>query len=362
MAMEQMQMPHPTVGMNGLQPPQQQFVPQMQVQQPQQPQMAGFPQYQPGQVPVNGMVQQPQQQQLSQPHPTLPFGQQMIPQQPQQQGWQQPQQAFVPQFQMPQPQRLQVQGQEVLDGAGVPIELRGRTVQQVMQIYNTLAEREIQRQRQQNGQQPQQQQFQAPGQQQMGQPLQPQTQQPGQQQPRFWQAPEQVVGQQVQQAVQQQLAPVAEYVQQQRIREAQQQAFATIPDLAQLQEHMAPIIAGADPANLGRPEFWEGAADLARGRAIRAAQQRQVQMDRSPQQWQQPQPQMRSVPAYQLPQPSYSFHTEAPTPPMGPMGYMQQPQFTQIEMAAMQGMGMTPEQWMAYKGGVQQQNQQRRMW
>lgn len=327
-----------------MQQPAQQFIPAPGMQPQAQP-MPWQPQYQPGNVPINGQYpqqfQQQQQQQMQQPHPTAPFGQFVGQQQPQQQP-------FVPQLQMPQipgPQRLQVQGQEVLDGAGVPMELRGRTVQQVMQIYNALAEKEIARQRQQGGQQPAQQP-------QQGQPQQPQV---GQQAPQhsYWQNPAAATAAQVGQVVQQQIQPLQEYVQRNAIRDAQQQAAQQIPDFVQLQEHIAPIIAGADPRMMADPQFWEGAADLARGRAYR-----QMQQQRNGQQMQ-PAAQQRATPAYQLPQPTYSFYTEGPTPPM--QQYQNMPgDMSQEQMRAAQGFGMTPDMYRAWQGGVQQQQNGRR--
>lgn len=354
MAMQGM---HPTVGMNGQQsgfPPEGQPLSQAGI---------GMPQFY-GPTPVNGQQmamppqqmqfvpqgQQPQYQQPQfQPHPTVPFGQ-LPPQAPsmQQQGQQQ-----LP----PQGQRLAITGHEIMDGPGVPLELRGRTTAQVMQLYSGLVDEALRNRRGgiqqqpvgQQGQQPQMQPQQQPAQ----QPMQPQGQRP----PTFWQNPDAAVGAQVQQAVQQALQPMQEYTLRQAAQAAQQQVFSQTPDFAQLQGELLPILREASPEHLARPEFLEGAVDLARGRAAR----RQMQPQQQGQQWQgQPQQQpQRFVPAGQhFPQPTYQFFTEGPTPPMG-LQQGGQGTLSPAEMAAAQGFGMSPEQYAAWRAP---QPTQRRSW
>jgi hypothetical protein len=360
---------HPTVGQLGMAggfPPEGQPMRSMV-----QPGQIGAPQYQ-GAAPVNGYnpnnwqqyVQQPQapqgfippQGQPQYQHPTLP-------QQPwEQPGYQQPQQ------QRPQMQRLQMNGQEVLDGPGVPLELRGRTWGQVAQLYTQLADNYIRNNRGQP--QPQQQQQQPQGQPQMQQPQQ-QGQPQGQPRGDFLQNN---IRQAVQEVVQQELAPVTAYTHQQAVQQAQQIALAQIPDLQDIQGHMQSILRDANPQLLAQPEFWLGAADLARGRAMK---ERMMGGPAQPQPygasgWQQapsPQPQQfygqngqgRAVPAQQnFPQPTYSFFSEGPTPPSWGGQQQNMSDLGPHAVGMMQATGMTAEQYRAWQGGGQPQ--QRRGW
>lgn len=370
------QMVHPTVGMQGM--AQQGFPPEGTPlsQAPRyavQPGAIGAPQFQGGPAPVNGFnpqswqqyvqpgqmqpqLQQPQYQQPQmQQHPTVPY-------QPwEQPGYQQPQQR--PQ-QMPQ---LAPQGQEILNGPGVPLELRGRTFGQAMQLYTQLADDYIRRGRQQ----PQQQQPQGQPQQQMPAYQQPQAQQswqqgqqPQQQRPAvgFFQNPDQSI----REVVRQELAPIQEFTQQQAAERAQAAVFPQIPDLPQIQGHLQNILRDADPKLLSQPEFLMSAADLARGRAMREQMgQQQPQMQ---QQYQAPQGQQyygqngngRFMPAGQqhFPQPVGSFFTEGPTPPMwGQRSGGDMSDFGPDAIGMMQATGMTPEQYRAWSQGSQRQQQ-----
>lgn len=334
------QMPHPTVGNLGM------------------PQI-GQPQYG-GPVPVNGMnpqswqpyqlpqqpaqmfIPQPGMQQYPQQQVQPQFqGPSYIPQQapPQWQGTPLPGPAAPQQMQPQQQPRLSVNGQEILDGPGVPMELRGRTMGQAMQLYTQLADHYI-RNRPQQQQQPAQQAWGQP--QQQGQPQVQQQGQP-QQQPQQTQF-QQGITQAVQGAVQQAIEPLQEYTMRGAIRDAQQQAMQMIPDFQQLEPVIARTLAGADPRALSNPEFWVRAADLARGEMSRP----QIQQ---PQQWGRPAPQYygngRAVPAQPgFPQPAYQFYAEGPTPPMGGQ-QGNYGDFTPLQIGMMQATGMSPDAYRA---------------
>lgn len=306
----------------------------------------------------------------------MPQGQQPWPPQPQQQ----------PQYQQQYQQQPQVQlgGGEILDGPGVPPELRGRRVADVMRIYSRLADDFISRRRQQPqpGQQPEQQPQQQPGvgpQQMYQQPnYQQQQQQPQGQQ--FSEEDQRIAGI-VRHVVNEAVQPFQQQQSEVGRRSAYQQAREQIPDFQQLEPDIMDAVRGASDEALANPEFWLSAADLARGRRLRTVggvpvgQQPQVQpqipLSQIPQdRFQQPPGSLQAVPASgQYPQPvapsaqvgpfgqgqsyytqspvprpaTHQFFTEAPTGPslQQPGGMSLTPQ--QIEVARLAG--ISPEQY-----------------
>lgn len=309
----------------------------------------GFPQPQPQQP-----VQQPQQQ-YGQPYPQgYP---QPYPQQPQTQAPQYPafQQQPVPQFQpqqiIQQGQRMQITDDTILDGPSVPPQLRGRTFGQVKQMYA--------------GQQPQlpvpQAQPQLPAPQQQQQPVQqPQT-------PNFWRDPMAALDY----AIERKLGPVLQQSQASTIQNARAQAMATIPDFAQLEQDVLQTLAGADAQTLSNPVVWQNAAHLARGRAIaegryngRAQQPTQPQFPQAAPQFQgRPGPGMavpaQAAPLYQPPMQAqpYQFFTEAPTTPWAQPGGANM--LTPEQRMYAQKMGMSDQEYISWRGGVQQSEQWR---
>jgi len=340
-------------------------------------------------IPAPGR-QQPQQQ-GQQPPQQYQYG--YAPQQPVQGGYpqqqaqyqqaqyQQPQQGGYP---MQQPQQPgYISPNTVLDGPGVPAELRGRTMQQAMSIYSQLASDFIRRQNalrtgySQQTQQPQQQ----GGYQQQGQ----QTQQQGFQAPRFQQGQQ---GQQgswrddIRQEVQQAVAPLVQQTTKTSIAEAISLAASQVPDWQNLQQDVVTMLQNADPASLMNPDVWVSAADLVRGKRGRmsygqqqpgqgmqgqlvqtpyglvplrnapqpgfaAVPQQQYGMQ-SQQYGQQPYAGM-SVPAGQYMLPQYQFFTEGPTPPaVNSMSNLLTPQ----EREYARKMQMDDATYLAWRGGV----------
>ena len=243
-----------------------------------------YPQNQAGFAGVN-TPQQNQQPQQQQPGPgqssQMPLNNQGQPQGQPQQGY--PQNYGFNQPQQPQQQsqqqnvpRLSLSGNEILDGASVPPELRGRKVSDVMRIYSTLADDFITRNRQQ-GQGQNSQQQQQPQQQQQNSQRQGQqnSQSQGQQQaqnPDFWQNPDESLTNIVRQVVEEAVSPFQQQSMAQASRQALQQARQTIPDFQDLEPDIMEAVKGSSPEALANPEYWQHAADLARGRRMRNAQ------------------------------------------------------------------------------------------
>lgn len=347
---------------------------------------AGAQQFQQQQQPQQ---QPPQQQQPAQqqPHPTVPYGQpgfqqpaqQSAPSQPfpgwQQPAQQQPQQPWggfstdnLPPAPGTQPQQQQQQQQQpqnqppaginpnqiIQAGPGVPPELVGRTMGQAFQIYTALANDWLGR----NGQQTQRQQQQTQQQQQQppaAQPGQPATQL-DQASREFWSNPpaaiRAIVGEMLQNS------PATQAAQRDSVAAAARTAAAGVPDFGHLWPEIQTIVAQADPGTLVDPRVWEGAADIARGRLMRAGRYNpqaggQPPAPLNPNAGFQAAGGMPTVPAQQNPQlPQFAFFTEAPTPPSNGYGGNQQ-QLTPKEMEAAQKFGMSAEEYQAWKGGVQ---------
>lgn len=354
----------------------------------------------PGQQPQQGGYAPPPQPygvqpgvpgtQFAQPLSTQQPGQQwgtpaQAPQQPQQQ-WPQGQPAQQnpqgqPQQQWPQGQPAQQQGRvqlddnTILDGAGVPPELRGRTWADARRLYSALSTDWLQRnsrqqtpaqqslQQQGFGQQPQGQQFAPQGQ----QPFQGQQpgQQPAQDPRQFWQNPQQHIGDIVGQAIEQRLGPVLQRNQQTAILEARNIAQTGIQDFGYLEPDIMQIVSGARPEDLQNPQVWIAAARMARGQRMEAGQYQ-------PQTTQQRQPQIPgqngngngggygpgyAQPAYNAP-PVNQFFSESPSAPNvggygGPQGSGKQA--TQEDYHYAQKWQMPIQDFMAWKYGAQPQ-------
>jgi hypothetical protein len=243
--------------------------------QPQVPAPVGYPQY--------------QQQQ-----PTAPAGPM---------GWQ-PSAPAPTQQPMPAP-RAQLDDNTILDGPGVPPELRGRRWGEARQMWGAMSSQFM------SGATPAQQQRMAPPAQQppQGRPQAPQ---------QFWSNPQEYIGAAVRQEIQQSLmpalAPVLQHTQANANAQARAIAMQGVADFQSLEADIMPIVANADPRSLASPETWIAAADIARGRRMR----NQPAQPQRPQQWQPSAPTAYGPGAAQ---PAYTFFTEGPTAPAVPGGY-----------------------------------------
>jgi hypothetical protein len=335
------QAPHPTLPNNG----QQQSQPQLQSRQMSTDHLPPAPQRQ-------------QQTFNSQPG-TAPY-------QPQPQQQQQQQQPYQPQQDQP---GGQFDPNVIVDGPNVPPELRGRRMGQVMQIYTALADDwmrrnqhnasggsiapQPQRQQEPQGQpayvHPTQNQQQAP----QAQPQRPVQQQP---QPQRQQEPD--WRQEIRQIVSEVVAPVTQSNQASQVAQAREMARMAVPDFGDLEAEVMQMLSGVDPSGLTNPQVWEGAADMVRGRKIRAGQYSPQQNPNGNQFGQQVQNGMTgyqhpgarpAVPATQSQIPQYQFFTEGPSAPQlqGPSGML-----TPQERSYAQKMGMTDQDYIAWRGGV----------
>jgi hypothetical protein len=347
---------HPTVSYG--QPGGQQAVVLPRQQTPSQ-QKSGAPsygvQYDPSQIPP---APQAPQQQWAAPQP-----QQWPQQQPPQQGsWQAPQAPPAPSpaayGQQPPAspqqgaysQRAQLDSQTILDGPGVPQELRGRPVGQVMQIYTALAQDWLQRQGHTRAA------GQAPANQPAPQPTAQLPQRPasGTEGAWSWQNPEPHFRSIVGDEIEKRLGGVVQQTQAQAIAQARLTAQQGIPDFQNLEGEIMQMLTGASPEVLSNPQVWESAADMVRGRVARrgqfggqAPQGPQVQGPSVPG-YQGGTP--RAVPAGSYAVPQYQYFTEGPTPPSQ---YNPQQGLSHEQMVYAQRMGMSPQDYMAWMGGVQ---------
>lgn len=368
---------HPTVsygqpgGQQATVLPPQGYAPQGYQPAPVQHQGYGAPtQYSPQNIPPAPVQQQAPQGGVYQPQPPQP----QAPQGYAPQGYGQPQQPQPP-------QGFQIDPNTILDGPGVPPELRGRRWGQIASTYQTLAQDFINRQNFQRsagalaspagGQQQPRQGGGEPQGQQTGQ----QTQQQGRQQPQDWR-------QEIRQIVGEVISPVMQRTQAQAMTDAAEQARRSIPDFNDLEADIVQTLQGAPPESLANPAVWQSAADLARGRRARMGYQQQPgvpspngqHVQQVPQVVQTqygpvaipanraPTPQVQypggyapmgaypqSVPAQQAPIPQYQFFSEGPTPPtMHSVSNLLTPQ----ERDYARKMGMSDQDYMAWRGGV----------
>lgn len=285
----------------------------------------------------------------------------------------------------PQPQaqpqaRYDIPDHVILDGPGIPPEMRGRTFGQMKQIYGALASDFVSRQPGRPAQnQPQ------PGvggpvpsgppRGPQGQPVyvqgQPNGGQPQQQDEvrQFWENPAGFIRQAVRDEAGQIMGPVAQRNQAQSIQEARSIAASGIPDFAALEGEMMGMLTQAPPEALADPRLWISTADLVRGRLMAAGRYDPRWQNRQPapqgqangapqfggQNFHQQGPGV-SVPAPMAPIPQQQFFTEAPTaPPAGYGGWGNQSnqwQLTPDQASYAQKMGMSEQQYRDWSGGV----------
>lgn len=243
------------------------------------------------------------------PHPTVPFGP----------SGGQPASQPAPAAPAPAapaaPIRTDIPDHVILDGAGVPPELRGRSWGQVKQIYGALANDFVLRQNPQAPPAPA-----APA-----RPANPPARVQGEPNGGFWEDP----GAFIERAIDQRLAPVTQRTTAVAIQEAKQVAASGIPDWQLLEGEVMSLLAGAEnPAALTDPRLWQSTADLARGRLMSRGEYDPRAMQRQPAgQPGQPNGQYPAVQAPMVPRgpgayvpapvnPVNAFFTEAPTPPM----------------------------------------------
>lgn len=292
----------------------------------------------------------PQQQQQTFPQQQAPaqWLQQQQPQQPQQQYTQQ----NPPPGNQP-VQRVAIPDNVVLDGENVPAHLRGRTWGQIKQIHTALEQDFVSRQ----------------------QPRLPQQQQAPQQipQPRggrpngipeeaqdFWSNPIEAIGRVVDERVNRAIAPVTQRTTAMAIQEAQNVARAGIADYQILEAEVIQTLNGVPPEALADPRTWQNAADLARGRLMSRGQYQAPQPQPNGQQQFQANPQYQRGPGAFVPAPVSpvgQFFTEQPTPPSQDS---QLNTITQDEAYYAQKMNMTPQEYVAWRGGVVRESNARR--
>jgi len=251
------------------------------------------------------------------------------------------------------PGKFSLSGDEILDGDGVPAELRGRKASEVFRIYGTLADDFIARKRAGRPQQ---------------QPPQQQAQpQPQQEQPSLFQDdnPDERIAQIVRQVVGEAVQPFQQQSLEQGRRTAYDQARQQIPDFQSLEADILDVVKGSSDEALANPEFWQHAADLARGRRARQQPQPQQQaqalpfqenpFSQAPMQYPQPQmpPTQQQIPAPYVTQPSPAvrpatsqFFTEAPTAP-SPYANTHNAALTPAQMQVARLAGVSPEQYAA---------------
>lgn len=314
--------------------------------QPQTPQFAMPPQgWNPNGGPGPGY--QPQQPQLPQSPQNQPWMQQPVPQ-PQNQPWN----ANGPQFQLPGGPGVDLNTR--LSGPGVPPELQGRTMAEVISIHNGLRNVHLQALAG-GGQQP------APIQQQTPAPVAAPVAGDGWD----WKNPggstEKVVEKVVTRLFNEQLAPMLAPMREQSaisgIQGARAQAAAQIGPqrFAQLEASINQSLHGIDPRALMNPQTWIVAAERAAGEMVLRGQQFPGQQG----QGQQPggwgsngQPGMypaQVVQPGQQPMPNLNtFWSE--TPNQGGPG-VPQLAMTPLQMQVADAMGMPHAQYMAWAGG-----------
>lgn len=321
----------------------------------------------PVQVPMPpGMNQSPPPMTVIQQGPGAGYGVENLPPVPQQQqSGQQIQNAQV-QPQPSQPAPVQISGQTVLDGPDVPVELRGKTMAEVLGLYRGLARLHV-------GPSQVAQPAPVPQAQHQARPQVQQTQ--PQQQPahqamtasEFFRDPGQAIRNAVREVVAAEVQPALAPVQHQalmnsiaaaRVHAANQ---IGVEQFQQLEPVMQELLQGADPQALANPQMWMVAAQTAAGRMALAQRIGQEQ----PQQPQQPPRPNGATPAggfpaqfvgpHGQPLPNVSsFFSEQPGTGGAPVGAAAQLNASQMEAARL--MDMTPEQYLAWSGGVQRGN------
>jgi hypothetical protein len=320
------------------QQPVQQLPPQMQ--QPQQSLLQDSQSPLAGMQPVMPQYQQRQQQPVQQQPVQQNQGQQQFPPQGQQ-------------FQPNQSQSVPVNVNDmVLQGPGVPAELQGRRMSEVVNIYNGLRQTHLQ----QMVQQPQQQQpqFQQP----VPQQQQQVQQQPTQQRGWNWQRPDESVGaivedrlnHMVESRLMPLLAPIAADRAMAAVQNARAQAAHAIgvQNFAMIEPEVMQALQGAHPSALTDPRTWQTAAAVVIGNRTMRGQPVQ-----QPQQQQQAGPgayPVQMVQPGQNPMPNLNtFFSEQPHQG-GPGG--QGIQLSQMQRAAAGAMGISEADYAAWAVGT----------
>lgn len=238
-----------------------------------------------------------------------------------------------------------------LTGPNVPNELQGRTVAEVIALYGGMRNAIMQYVSQ--PQTPP-----APG---AVAPPQAPAAQPGQAQPEGWDwrnpvpAIQATVRDTVREIIQNEvgpaLAPVIQQGNQAAIVGAMQQVAAEVgPAFTTVQARVMQMLQGADPRQLANPQIWRTAANAAIGEAYTQGQLAPRQQGAPMAPAAQPQyPVPQPIPNQWAPPPSQSFFTEQPgagagVPPVG---------LSAKELEVARAMGKTPDEYAAWKGGIQ---------
>lgn len=254
----------------------------------------------------------------------------------QQPQFQPPQYQQVPQTQ-PLPQAPQQNlGQQPLNqripaGPGVPAELVGRTMGEVMQMYGSLRGAVAQQAPQPQAQAPQNQQ----------QPGRPQGQ-PNAQGANFWANPQEMIRQAVQQTAQEMQAP--------QLIERAASGVMNLPRDSELDNAILGHLQGLDNVTLSNPRTWEIAYNSALGERVRSGRAApQAQAQQQPQAQQAAQPGFNQLNSGQQYAPaSGQFFTESPTGVSNPSA----PQLNQQQQRVARMFNMTDQQYVAF-GGLQ---------
>jgi hypothetical protein len=258
---------------------------------------------------------------------------------------QQPAQPVAP-AQPQQPTPLQLSAETIIDGPGVPNELRGRTWGEISRVYEGLRNLALQSRNAPPIPQP-------PMQQPVAQPAAPAAQ-PQVDSATFWRDPvasvRQVVAQAVAETVGQQLAPVTQQAVNNQILAARNQVAQEIGPAAYqaLEQDVMASLQGVDPRTLVDPAMWRVAVNNAAGqRALRgqALPARQQPAAAQPGTFapQTVQPGANPVPNLN------GFFSESPNGGARTQGT----QLSQEQMQAADAMQMTHAQYAAWLGGIQ---------
>jgi len=240
--------------------------------------------------------------------------------------------------------RAMLAGNEILDGAGVPPELRGRRVSEVFTVYGKLADAYVDSQRRNT------------------QPPPPPPVAPQNNESIYENDEDERLAKIVQRVVSEQVAPFRESTYVAARETAQERARKQVPDFNALEADIIETVRGASAEAMADVNFWINAADLARGRRYRvaelnpapqpAAEQPNFMSNVSP--FTQPTP--PAPPAPVAPQPYVTsprpnpaqFFSESSSAPNLP-GAGNAQSLTPMELQIARMAGMTPEQYAGMK-------------
>lgn len=233
-----------------------------------------------------------------------------------------------------------------LQGDGVPSELQGRSLAEVLYMYDRMRGIVLDRAAQPQAPQPIQPQAQPQA--------QPQGQPPQQQQGWDWRNPQdsiaRVVNEQLR-PLQQALQPVLQQTSQSAVKNARDSVANEVgaATFARLEPLVMQRLAGADPQALQNPQMWRLALQTVVGEMALQGQAPQLapQAPTQPNQWVQP---VQAMPfAGGQPVPNFnSFWTEQPTHGAPPTA----PQLTPTQKWAAEAMGMSVAEYTAWSGGI----------